>query len=224
VKPQIKLDEVRTPDGGRLTLHSHDQAFSIRLNGQELMHSAAGLSERELGEQAVARVRPQSPARILIGGLGLGFTLDAVLDRVGPQAQVEVVELIPAVVEWNRTALEKLNGGRLSDPRVTTRVEDVGDVLRRTPAAHFDAIVLDVDNGPAAMVGKANGGLYTGAGIAVAKRALKVGGRLAVWSASADAPFAKRLSDASLKVTIVPAKLHANARRATYVLYLADKG
>lgn len=223
MKPQIKLDEVRTPDGGRLTLHSHDQAFSIRLNGQELMHSAAGLSETELGQHAVGRVGPQAAAKILIGGLGLGFTLHAVLERVGQQAVIEVVELIPAVVEWNRTSLERLNGWRLSDPRVTVQLNDVGRWLERVPASHYDAIILDVDNGPAAMVGKANGRLYTSAGIERAKRALKPGGRLAVWSASADAPFAKRLAEAGLTVSVVPAKLHANARRSTYVLYLADK-
>ena len=222
MKPQIKLAEARTPDGGKLTLHSHDEVFSIRLNGQELMHSAVGISETQLGHLAVERTRSQAPVRVLVGGLGLGFTLQAVLERVGPDAIVDVVELMPEVVDWNRAWLEKLNGWRLSDRRVTIEITDVGRRLQQATNAEYDVIILDVDNGPTAMVGKANAGLYTSSGIQVLKRALKTGGRAAIWSASADLSFERRLAAAGFRVSVVPAKLHANARRSTYVLYFGD--
>ena len=222
MKPQIKLAEAQTPDGGRLTLHAHDGHFSIRLNGQELMHSAAGLSETQLGQLAVERLKAHAPARVLIGGLGLGFTLHAVLERVGAKVSVEVFELMPEVVEWNRKWLEKLNGWRLSDRRVTMTVADVARRLRAAPAGAFDVIILDVDNGPIAMVKKENAGLYSAGGIDAVKRALKPGGRAAIWSARADPRFERQLTAAGFRVSVVPARLHAGARRSTYVLYLAD--
>ncbi|MEO7599902.1 MAG: spermine synthase, partial [Opitutus sp.] len=188
----------------------------------ELMHSAAGVSETQLGHVAVERLGSQAPARVLIGGLGLGFTLHAVLERVGTDAIVNVVELMPEVVEWNRTWLEKLNGWRLSDRRVIVEIADVGRRLQQAQRAEYDAIVLDVDNGPTAMVGKANAGLYTDSGIQVLKRALKPGGRAAIWSARADPTFESRLKGAGFRMTVTPAKLHANARRSTYVLYFGD--
>ena len=223
MKPQVKLGEARTPDGGKLALFSHDGRYAIRLNGQELMHSAVATSEIQLGEMAVAKISRRSSARILIGGLGLGFTLDAVLARLGPTAAIDVVELIPEVVTWNRTHLASLNGSKLADQRVTTTVDDFSVFLRRTPPAVFDVIVLDVDNGPTAMVHRPNAGLYDAGGIHRLAAALSARGRLAVWSASPDAAFERRLVQAGLSVQAVPAKVHTGARRAAYMLYLADK-
>lgn len=223
MKPQRKLAEAPTPDGGRLTLHEHDGRFVIRCNGQELMHSAAAESERQLGELAVARLTDTGAARILIGGLGLGFTLRSVLTHVRADAAVRVAELMPAVVEWNRTLLRDLNGALLDDPRVTTAVEDVNRSLQRAEHAPCDAILLDVDNGPVAMVQKGNGRLYDAAGIARVARALKPGGRVVVWSASEDRAYAARLAQAGFRVEAVPAKLHATAKRATYTIYVADR-
>jgi spermidine synthase len=223
MKPHLKLAEVTTPDGARLTLHSHDRRFSIRLNGQELMHSAAVSSELELGERAVARISSRSSARVLVGGLGLGFTLDAVLANVGARVSVDVAELIPEVVEWNRTHLAELNGWRLADARVTVLINDVGSAIVRAKKASYDAIILDVDNGPTAMVHGENARLYDARGIQLMIAALKPGGRIAMWSARADPKFASRLNRAGLRVDAVPAKLHATAHRSTYMLYLADK-
>ncbi|MEO6004114.1 MAG: spermine synthase [Opitutus sp.] len=223
MKPQLKLGEARTPDGGNLALFSHDGRFSVRLNGQELMHSAVATSEIQLGELAVENVTSRTAARILIGGLGLAFTLKAVLERVGPTAAIVVVELISEVVEWNRTHLAGLNGSTLGDKRVTIAVDDVSAVLVRTPPASFDVIILDVDNGPTAMVHRPNARLYDAGGIKRLATALRVAGRLAVWSASPDTAFERRLVQAGLRVQTVPAKVHAGARRASYILYLADK-
>ncbi len=223
MKPHLKLAEVTTPDGARLSLHSHDRRFSIRLNGQELMHSAAAASELELGKLAVARISPRSIARVLVGGLGMGFTLDAVLANVGSRVSVDVAELIPDVVEWNRTHLAELNGGRLADARVMVLINDVSSVIARAKKGSYDAIILDVDNGPTAMVHGENARIYDAVGIQLLMTALKPGGRIAIWSARADPKFASRLTRAGLRVAAVPAKLHATAHRSTYMLYLADK-
>ena len=223
MKPHLKLDEVLTPDGARLTLHVHDGRFSIRLNGQELMHSAVSASEEQLGEMAVARMPSGKEGRVLVGGLGLGFTLAAVLSRVSASVVVEVAELMPQVIAWNRTHLLRLNGERLADPRVVVRQEDVREILAAVAARSFDAILLDVDNGPSAMVHGDNARLYDATGIQSVVKALKPAGRLAVWSAAADAKFEARLAQAGLRVSVVPAKVHSAARRAAYVLYFADK-
>ena len=222
MKPHLKLAEALTPDGTRLSLHSHDGSFCIRLNGQELMHSSAAASEQQLGELAVEGFAGR-PARVLIGGLGLGFTLKAVLGKSGPDMVVEVAELIPAVVEWNRTFLNGLNGALLADPRVKILVEDVGRGLTRAKTAPYDAIILDIDNGPTAMVQANNAGHYRAQGIQRFFAALKPGGRAAIWSAKPDHAFETRLKIAGFTVKSVPAKLYATAKKDTYTIYLADK-
>jgi spermidine synthase len=186
------------------------------------MHSSAAASELQLGELAVASFAGQ-PTRVLIGGLGLGFTLKAVLEKSGPDAVVEVAELLPAVVEWNRTFLTELNGALLADPRVKVLVEDVGRGLSRAKAAPYDVIVLDIDNGPTAMVQANNAGHYRAQGIQRFFAALKPGGRAAIWSAKPDHAFETRLKTAGFTVKSVPAKLYATAKKDTYTIYLADK-
>lgn len=222
MKPHLKLAETLTPDGARLSLHSHDGNFCIRLNGQELMHSSAAASELQLGELAVEGIAAR-PARVLIGGLGLGFTLKAVLEKSGSDMVVEVAELLPAVVEWNRTVLAELNGSLLNDPRVKILIEDVGHGLTRAKTAPYDAIILDIDNGPTALVQANNAGHYRAQGIQRFFAALKPGGRAAIWSAKADHAFESRLQKAGFKVKSVPAKLYATAKKHTYTIYLADK-
>lgn len=222
MKPHLKLAETTTPDGSRITLHSHDGNFCIRVNGQELMHSAASASELQLGRLATAKLS-RGPARILVGGLGLGFTLRAVLEQSPADAIIEVAELLPAVVDWNRTLLLALNGSILADPRVRVLVEDVARPLDRAAAGTYDAIILDVDNGPTALVQAKNIGHYRAAGIQRLAAALKPGGRAAIWSARPDHAFETRLKDAGLAVSAVPAKLYASAKRSTYTIYTADK-
>jgi spermidine synthase len=223
VKPQHKLAEAQTPDGARLDLFEHDGDYYIRLNAHGLMNSRETASELLLGELGTARISTKPDAKILIGGLGLGFTLKSVLQNVQPRAAVHVAELMPAVVEWNREFLGALNGMLLDDPRVVIHVADVGAVLSGARSGAYDAILLDVDNGPTAMVQEKNNSLYNRAGIRRLAGALRPGGRLAIWSAQHEASFPKRLSDAGFTVEVVRAKRHATARRAALVIYVADK-
>lgn len=223
MKPHLKLAETTTPDGARLTLHEHDGAFAVRLNGQALMDSTVATSELQIGELATDRFPRFGKSRVLIGGLGLGFTLRSALEGVGPHGVVEVMELLPAIVDWNRTHLQALNGRLLADKRVTVRVGDVWGALTRGGAARYDAIVLDTDNGPVAMVQRQNARLYDAAGIGQVFTALKAGGRAVIWSAAHDRAYAARLTKAGFTVAVVQAKLHAMAKRAAYTLYVADK-
>lgn len=225
MKPHLRLAEAPTPGGGRLTLHGHDGRFCIRINGQILMDSSATDSETLLGELAVNRplAALEAAPRLLIGGLGLGFTLRRVLEGVGPDARVIVSELIPAVVEWNRSHLRGLNGALLDDPRVEIVPTDVAELILRSPVAHYDSVLLDVDNGPVAMVQKENRGLYSRAGIGRLAAMLRPGGRAAIWSASRDDAFADRLSAGGFAVEAVPARTYATARRPAHIIYVADK-
>lgn len=224
LKPNITLAETKAPNGARMTLVEHDGSYCIRVNGQQLMHSSVATSEIELGRLGVERlVNRGQPAKVLIGGLGLGFTLKSVLSHTGPKAAVQVSELFPEIVVWNRTFLAGLNGGALADPRVTVLAEDVRAIIRRGAKAPYDAIVLDIDNGTTAMVKEENNQLYSERGMQQIALALKPGGRAVVWSACADAAIEQRLKKAGLAVQAVPAKLYAQAKRSTYMIYVGDK-
>jgi len=223
MKPHHKLAETTTPNGGRLTLHEHDGHYCIRLDGQDLMHSFTAASEVMLGEIAADRYSGQAKATVLISGLGLGFTLKAVLAKAGPNVSVKVAELMPEVVAWNREFMRSLNGALLDEPRVEVLVENVVGVIARASAATYDAILLDIDNGPTAMVEKGNGRLYDRIGIERIATALKPGGKTAVWSAREDPAFEKRLIKAGFVVQALPAKLYATAKRSTYMIYLGTK-
>lgn len=203
-------------------LHVHDGTYAMSLNGQELMHSKASASERLMGTLGLERYQPGQSIRVLIGGLGLGFTLRAVLESTGADSVVEVVELLPEVIAWNREHLTGLNGELLDDPRVTVLAEDVHRVIRNVAETLYDVILLDIDNGPTAMVDKANAHLYSSAGIKAIRQALAPGGRAILWSASPDPAFANRLKQAGFRVQAVPAKVHEAAKRAAYMLYVAD--
>ncbi len=223
MKPNRKLAQTTTPDGACLTLHEHDGSFCIRMNGQGLMHSSVTASEIQLGELAVARVSSLVDPSVLVGGLGLGYTLKSVLQNVGSQAKILVVELIPCIVDWNREFLSGVNGALLNEPRVEIILADVWDVISRSGLDQYDAILLDIDNGPTAMVQKQNARLYDRRGLRMMADALKRCGRVAFWSARPDPAFAKRLQDVGFKVEAVPAKLYPNAKRCTCTIYVADK-
>ena len=224
MKPNRKLAETTTPDGARLTLHEHDGSYCIRLNTEELMHSSVHASELRLGELATAPLLSHAHPWVLIGGLGLGFTLKAVLEKLGPESTVHVAELIPAVVAWNREFLSSLNGALLGDPRVQVFETDVWQVIAQAGRARYDAVLLDIDNGPVAMVQQQNGRIYDRAGLERIATMLKPGGRLVVWSAWVDHAFARRLDEAGFMVQMVPAKLYPNARRCAYTIFVADRG
>lgn len=222
MKPFLLLATSHTPDGAELTLHAHDSNFYLRVNRQPLMGTNASESEKVLAELACARLGSGTP-RVLIGGLGFGFTLRRVLELMGPGAQVQVAELLPQVVAWNREYLSAVNGQLLDDPRVEIVVDDVFQVISRAPKGHYDAILLDVDNGPIAMVQDGNARLYQTQGFSAITHALKPGGRVTFWSASTDHAFAKRLSKAGFKVETVAAKAYPQAKRCTHTIFVAER-
>lgn len=222
MNPFVTLARTQAPDGAELSLHQRGEEYFLRVNNQPLMATNAPESEKVLAQQACKRLYSR-PARVLIGGLGFGFSLRRVLEIVGKDSTVHVAELLPAVVQWNREFLGGVNGKLLDDPRVTIFVEDVFQVLERAKAEPYDAVLLDVDNGPVAMVQDQNGVLYHRRGLGVLWRALKPGGRAAFWSASDDAPFAARLAQAGFRVSTVPAKSHEHARRFDHLIFVGDR-
>ncbi|MEI8064640.1 MAG: spermine synthase, partial [Verrucomicrobiota bacterium] len=170
-----------------------------------------------------ARLKDHPKPCVLIGGLGLGFSLQSVLAKTGSMSLVHVAELIPQVVDWNREFLTGVNGKLVDDPRVTIYTEDVWNVLARSSHNRYDALLLDIDNGPAAMVQQPNARLYKPAGVRLMLAALKPGGRAAIWSAAPDHNFSDRLSLAGFRVETVSTKLYAKAKRCGCTIYVADK-
>jgi spermidine synthase len=223
MKPNRKLAETTTPDGAQLILYEHDGAYCIRLNGQDLMHSSVTASELRLGELAGETLSTQPESLTLLGGLGLGFTLKSLLAKGGPGAKVQVAELIPQIVDWNRNLLTHLNGTLLDDPRVEVLLRDLWSVIAGAEPARYDALVLDVDNGPTAMVQKRNARLYSPKGLQQIASVLKPQGRALFWSARPEPAFAQRLTRAGFKVQVVPAPLYASAKRCAVSIYVAHK-
>jgi spermidine synthase len=199
VKPWERLAEATAPDGSTLELRRRGHEYLIYAGGYDLMSSEDDASSVALAELGCAHLRGSSSARVLVGGLGMGYTLRAALDQVGAECSVEVAELVPAVVEWNRQWLGDLAGRPLEDERTVLRVGDVGAIIGRVRAA-YDAILLDVDNGPDALAHDQNEALYGARGIRRAIDALRPGGVLAVWSFDDDKGFTRRLQKAGLAV------------------------
>ncbi len=205
-----------------MALYEHDGKYCISYAGQELMHSGANASEILLGEIGVELLEYDASARILIGGLGLGFTLRSVLASTGPNVVVELIELLPEIVSWNREYLKSLNGELLDDPRLEIHTTDVVGYVRKAERARYDVILLDVDNGPVAMVSETNVSLYSNTGLRWLRGSLKPEGRAVFWSAGPDLRFEDRLKRAGFRVSKVPAKVHAGSKRAAYLLYVAN--
>lgn len=190
--PWELLGEARTPDGNPMTLTRRGSEYMIMADGKDLMSSRMKGSEEALATIGCAEARKQERACVLVGGLGMGFTLRATLDVMSADAAVVVAELMPAVVDWNRGALAELAGRPLDDRRTEVALGDIA-ILLRAARARFDAILLDVDNGPAAFTQAANAGLYDNAGLQMIRAALRPEGVLAVWSAWDDRKFEHRL-------------------------------
>ncbi|MCC5835066.1 MAG: hypothetical protein JJU20_10065 [Opitutales bacterium] len=222
MKPRVKLGETKLL-GGTMALFEHDGAYSVNFNGQELMHSKASASERLLGELGMEALAGGPIERILIGGLGLGFTLRSVMETAAKDARVDVVELVPEVVEWNLQHLQSLNGSLLSDSRVNLHTEDVGPMIRNAAEGSWDVILMDADNGPVAMVADANVSLYSNTGLRAIHTALSPHGRAVFWSAGPDVRFENRLKRVGFNVRTVPAKTHDGARQSSYRLYVAER-
>ena len=221
-RPEL-IDTAPIPDnGGELRQFREGRDFAIKIaGGGELMHSRTHGSEDKLAEITCTRVAARPQPRVLIGGLGMGFTLAAALKHLGSNAGVVVAELVPAVVEWNRGPLGEHAGYPLLDPRTEVRVGDVALVLKSEKEA-FDAILLDVDNGPQGLTHKGNDWLYSPPGLEAAMRALRPGGVLAVWSAGPDPMFTLRLKKARFLVEQVPVRAHGN-KGARHLIWLAWK-
>jgi spermidine synthase len=221
--PWTLLDSATVPgNGGELRLYRRGDEFSIKLSGRgELMNSRVHGSEDALAEQTCARLAERIAPRLLIGGLGMGFTLAAALRHLGEPGRVEVAELVPAVVAWNRGPLGEPSGHPLKDPRVSVRAGDVARVLR-TGQPVYDAILLDVDNGPEGLTRKENDWLYDMDGLNAACASLRPRGVLAVWSAGPDQGFLQRLRKVGFEVD--EARFRARGSKgARHVIWFARR-
>lgn len=222
-KTQI-LDSVLTSDGGELVLTQRDDLFTIRVDGVDLMSNREHGSEEELARLGFAVLGPCSAPRVLIGGLGMGFTLRAVLDQLTPgtDAAVVVAELFPAVIGWNRTWLGPLARHPLDDPRVQMVEGNVGAVLADSRQG-FDLVLLDVDNGPHALVVDGNRHLYSRQGVQTLYAALRPGGVAAVWSAGHDVQFADRLHRGGFEVEVHQVRARAGGKGDRHVIFIGQR-
>jgi len=219
--PWSNLDSVSVPEGGEMRLIRRGREFAIMLGRAELMNSRRGASEAALATLACARITHAAKPRILIGGLGMGFTLRAALAALPRDAEAHVAELVPAVVRWARGPMAELFGTSLADPRVTIHERDVADLIGAKPS-RYDAILLDVDNGPDGLTRKTNDRLYSPEGLAAARRALRANGVLAIWSSSPDKPFAQRLGRSGFTVEETPVHAHGS-RGVRHLIWIATR-
>ncbi|MFP4209455.1 MAG: spermidine synthase [Wenzhouxiangella sp.] len=219
----VLLAEARIPDTGKtLRLYEHKDKFSMVIPGRgELMNSRVHGSEKALAELACARMGQPATPRILVGGLGMGFTQAAALAAVGPDAEVVVAELVPEVVDWHRDFIGEPAGHPLADPRSTVFIGDVAALLR-AQADGFNAILLDVDNGPQALIRRENDWLYGLEGLAAAHKALRKNGVLAVWSAGPDIQFSARLKRTGFRTEQHIVRPHRAGKGARHTIWLAQ--
>ena len=219
------LDTASIPGGGELRLFRRAlkgaDEYSIMLGRIELMNSRLSGSEEALATLACERLGVKNP-RILIGGYGMGFTLRAALSVLPPQAHVEVVELIPAIVKWAREPMAQLSQKCLDDSRVAVTIGDVSDAINKADR-EYDAILLDVDNGPDGLTHEANDRLYSMAGLATAKKAMRSNGILAVWSSEGDPRFTSRLNKTGFAVDVKSVPARSNGKGAKHTIWLASK-
>jgi spermidine synthase len=221
--PWLQIDTARVPGADvELRLMRRGAEFSMMLGQNELMNSRLSGSEEALATLACKRIEAVKRPHLLIGGLGMGFTLRAALAVLGSEARITVAELVPAVIAWARGPMADLFGGSLDDPRARILSADVVEVIR-SHASAFDAILLDVDNGPEGLIRKANDALYNTKGLKAIRRALRPGGVLAVWSSGPNALFSKRLRDAGFDVNEVVVRATARRSGARHVIWFATK-
>ena len=221
MKRWIQLEETTTANGSKMTLHLHDQDYAIRVNGRELMSSRHHFSEEQLAVTACMPIREKKEVRVLIGGLGLGFTLRAALANLGSDAKVLVAELMPEVVAWNKNPSYKLAARELADPRTEVVLGDVAQVIAVNPGG-FDAIMLDADNETTAMNTEGNSSLYEVDGLARVHGALKSRGVVVYWSAGAEPRFAKLMAKCGFVVEVQRARVSPTSN-GTHVLLIGRK-
>ncbi|RHW17219.1 spermidine synthase [Sphingomonas gilva] len=216
------LATAEVPGGEPLRLFRRGDDHMIVLDRNELMNSRMSGSEEALATMTCTRLGNRPAPHILIGGYGMGFTLRAALGAIGPDARITVAELVPDIIEWARGPMARLTAGCLDDPRVRVVL---GDVAARIAEARqdYDAILLDVDNGPDGLTRDANDRLYSPRGLQVAKAALKSGGVLAVWSAGPDQAFARRLGEAGFSVEEIVVRARSNGKGPRHVIWFGTK-
>ncbi len=217
------LGTAQVPGGEELKLFAHDRDFMIVMGHNELMSTRMRSSEEALATMTLERLGNPAAPRLLIGGYGMGFTLCAALAKIGPQARLTVAELVPEIIDWARGPMAELTAGCLDDRRVLLRMSDVGDAILLAPGP-FDAILLDVDNGPDGLVRDENYRLYSRGGLRTALEALHPGGILAVWSAGPDNAFTRRLDNAGFDVEEVQIRARPNGKGPKHTIWFARKG
>jgi spermidine synthase len=221
--PWKQIDTARVPGSDvELRLMQRGDEFSMKLGQNELMNSRLSGSEEALATLACRRLEAIKAPHLLIGGLGMGFTLRAALAVLGPKARITVAELVPAVVAWAQGPMAELFGDGLTDPRTTIRESDVMEVIQSRASA-YDAILLDVDNGPEGLIRKANDALYDPGGLKASHRALRPGGVLAVWSSGPHPKFSKRLRDAGFDVNEVAVRATTKRSGAHHIIWFATR-
>lgn len=220
------LDVAEIPGGDELRLFrrklKNGPEYSIALGSNELMNSRLSASEEALATLTCAELKSERP-HILIGGYGMGFTLRAALQNLPQQAKIDVAELVPEIIDWARNQMQDLTAKGLDDPRVTIMIDDVAKVISRSHAT-YDAILLDVDNGPDGLTKDANDILYGMTGLVAAKNALRNGGVLAIWSSAKDASFTGRLHQSGFSVKEETVTARPNGKGARHNIWLASKG
>ena len=217
MKPRQLIATARVPGGAELRLIRHDDDYVIMIDANELMNSRLGGSEEALAVMTIERLRERADPHFLIGGYGMGFTLRAALGAIGQGARVTVAELVPEIIDWARGPMARLTAGCLDDPRVRLVAGDVAAEIGAAPR-RYDAILLDVDNGPSGLARAANDGLYSKKGLASGRAALRPGGILAIWSAAPDAAFSRRLKDAGFKIDEVVVRARSNGKGPRHVI------
>lgn len=220
MKARQLIGTAPVPEGGELRLFQRDDDFIIALAGNELMNSRMSGSEEALATMTCARLRDLRAPRLLIGGYGMGFTLRAALAVLGSDAKVIVAELVPEIIDWARGPMSALTADCLDDPRVEVVIGDVAAAIAAA-SQPFDAILLDVDNGPDGLTRPANDRIYSPAGLAAAKFALRRGGVLAIWSAAPDPGFARRLAATGFAVEEAKVRARSNGKGAHHVIWFA---
>jgi spermidine synthase len=223
MKPREFLGAAIVPGGEELRLFRRGDDFMIVLDRNELMNSRMSGSEQALAVMTIARLRNRAAPQLLIGGYGMGFTLRAALEVLPPGASVTVAELVPEIIGWARGPMAGLTAGCLDDPRVAVVQTDVAAIIERASGS-FDAILLDVDNGPDGLTRAGNDRLYSTAGLASAKAALKPGGVLAIWSAAPDPAFTRRLKGSGFAVDEVVVPARSNGKGARHTIWFGRAG
>ncbi|MEO8205468.1 MAG: spermine synthase [Chthoniobacterales bacterium] len=223
MKPFRNLAETRTPNGARFSLHEHDGDYFLKLDGKQLMSTTSTVSELLLADVACTFRDKRHGPKVLIGGLGLGFSLKRVLELVDTDAVVQVAELLPEVVAWNREFLGDVNGHLLNDSRVQVYTGDVFQCIRDAGLGYYDAILLDVDNGPTSFVQPQNSKIYKRKGLSIIKNSLTSGGRVAFWSAEKEPAFLSSLASVGFDAQEVAVKAHERAKRYAHQIYIGER-